>query len=190
MLQVRPITKKSGELLAFKELYLSAFPKSEQTPIWFLLHRAKRDSVKFYGYYDDDVFAGFSYTITQGELTCVQYLAVGAKNRSKGYGTLILSNIKEQYPDNRILLGIEAEDENAANNEQRRKRRTFYIKNEYFSTGIFSKMNGVIYEMLMYGGTCTTDECQALLKEYLGPIPYLIYKPKFFNKTKEGFLTV
>ena len=130
MLQAQPITKKSKDLSVIKDLYWSAFLESEQAPMWFLLRRAKRNSVDFFTYYDNDDFVGFSHTITHGSLTFILYIAVCEKSRSKEYGTQILRCIQERYPNNRIILNAEAENESAADNEQRKKRKGFYIKND------------------------------------------------------------
>jgi len=181
MLQVQPITKDSKNLFDFKKVYFSAFPRSEQTPIWFLLLKAKRDDIDFFAYYDDGVFAGFSYIITHGNLTFIQYIAVSANIRSKGYGTQIMSEIRKRYPGNRIILCIEAEDEKAVNNEQRKRRKSFYLKNGYSSANIMMKTNGIIFETLISDGTCSFKEFLMLYKEYLGFLLYIFYKPKMIR---------
>ena len=178
MLQTQTITKDAKALLDFKQVYFSSFPKSEQTPIWFLLQRAKRANISFCAYYDGDIFAGFSYIIVQDDLTYIQYLAVNANIRSKGYGSQILNHIKERYPNNRMILAIETEDETAANNEERIKRKKFYVKNGYASAGFSMKTNGNVFEALVYNGTCSFEEFQALFKKYMGFPLYLFYNPK------------
>ena len=178
MLQIREITKKSKDFNLVKDLYYSAFPVSEQAPMWLLLKQAKKDFVNFVAYYDKDEFVGFTYTTTHGNLTYLLYIAINADIRSKGYGSQILNCIKDFYPDNRIILNIETEDEKADNNEERKKRKNFYTKNGYSPAGFLVNMNDGIFEMLINNGVCTSDEFLVLFKKYIGFIPSLFYKPK------------
>jgi len=178
MLQRQPITKKTKDFQTVKELYLSAFPKSERAPMWFLLKRTNREGIEFYAYYDQEVFAGFSYTITQGDLTFLLYIAVNGNSRSKGYGAQMMNEIKNRYPNNRIVLNIEAEDEKAPNNEQRKKRKNFYVRNGYLSTEFSLKKGDDVFEVMCNNGTCTVAEFQWLFKNFLGPMLYPFHKPE------------
>ena len=178
MLQAKPITKTSDDFHIVNDLFLSAFPKAEQAPMSFLLQRAKKENIDFTAYYDNDIFAGFSYTVTQKDLTYVLYLAVSANSRSKGYGTQIMSHIKSLNPNNRIILNIEAQDETAENNEQRKRRKIFYERIGYTPAGFSLKMNGILYDVLINGGDCSADEFMALFKKYMGTIVFFLYRPK------------
>ena len=181
MLSAQPITKDFKDLGLFNDLYKSAFPKSERAPMAFLFQRAKKDMVKFTAYYDEATFVGFSYTITVGDLTYLLYLAIQTNIRSKGYGAQILSNIKEQHPDNRIVLNIEIEDEKADNNAERIRRKSFYLKNGYNLTKIHFEMNKNKFDVLVNNGTCTAEEFKLLFKTYMGTLPYAIYRPKIHD---------
>ena len=166
MLKIKPVTRNSEDFQMIKTLYTSSFPKIEQTPMWFLLQRAKKDYVEFNAYYDGEVFVGFVYLMLHENLTYIMYIAIDTKHRSKGYGSQIMNHIREVYPNNRIILSIEAEDENAENNAQRIKRKQFYIKNGYSYSGISSEMRGVICETLISNGDCTTKEFLAINKKF------------------------
>ena len=61
----------------------------------------------------------------------VCFFAVGVSYRSCGYGSEILSRLKELYPAYQIVLDIEAADESAPNLVQRIRRRDFYRRNGY-----------------------------------------------------------
>ncbi|MCL2619788.1 MAG: GNAT family N-acetyltransferase [Defluviitaleaceae bacterium] len=178
MLTAHPVTKKSKHFQQFVSLYKSAFPVAEQAPIWLILRRAKKDYIKFDAYYDKEIFAGFTYTVTHKNVTFVLYIAVEATHRSKGYGSQIINRIKEAYPNNRIILYIEAEDESAENNQQRKKRKQFYIKSGFSSAGINLKMMGVVYEMMTWNGQCTAEEFSAVNKKFFGSVLYAFLKPK------------
>jgi len=94
-----------------------------------LLKRSKREGIDFIAYYDEEKFIGLAYLITFENLTYLWYLAVVQDLRSQGYGAQVLSHIKENYPDNCIVLNLEAENPAASNNEQRKIRKAFYLRN-------------------------------------------------------------
>ena len=169
MLRIQPITKHLKNSHIIKGIYNSTFPKFQQIPVRFLLHKTKNEAVKFNAYYDEDLLVGFSYTITYDDLTYVLYLASNPDFHSKGYGSQILACIKEQYPNNRIILNLEGQDEKAKNSEQRKKRKNFYLKNGYAPAGMSLKfINGLTADVLIINGTCTVAEFRALFKRYLG----------------------
>ena len=178
MLHVQPVTKDFKDFQILQDLYESAFLKFEQTPMWFLLLRAKKDFVDFFAYYNKNEFVGFTYLIHDNNLTFVLYIAVNGNTRSKGYGTQILNHIKETFSNNRIMLYIEAEDERAKNNEQRKKRKSFYIKNDFISSGIFLEVRKTGFEVLIQGGDCTTQEIMTVYKKFCTPPIFIFVKPK------------
>ena len=178
MLQVQTVTKDLKDFQILNDLYKSAFPKLEQTPMWFLLLRARKDFIDFFAYYDKNEFVGFTYLIHNNNLTYVLYLAVSGNNRSKGYGSLILNHIKETFSKNRIMLFIEVEDERAKNNEQRKKRKSFYISNDYITSGIIFEIHKTGFEVLIQGGDCTVQEIMTVYKKFCTPPIFAFVKPK------------
>ncbi|MFD2656164.1 GNAT family N-acetyltransferase [Gracilibacillus thailandensis] len=182
-LRVESINKRSKEIDEVKDLLYGSFPKNEQIPLRFLLWRAKRDFVDFLAIYDNDVFVGFTYLITNKDLTFVLYLAINAKIRSKGYGKMVLSQIKEKYPDNRIILNIEAIDENSYNYKQRVKRKKFYLRNGYQSTNLKINDSGNLYEVMINRNVVSKDEYYDLLKKYSGILLFYFVKPEISIST-------
>jgi len=179
MLEARQVIKGSLDVSNVENLMNSAFPNEEQIPMVFLLSRAKKDFTDFLAYYDDDKFVGFTYLITDNDLTFIQYIAVDSTLQSKGYGSMILSHIKDMYPNNRVALNLEMLDENAENTEQRIKRRAFYAKNGYVDTGIITYIRGHILDTLVLGGTTTTEELHVHLKKFTGVIFGIFAKYRF-----------
>ena len=175
-MQTKPITKASEDFKTIRSLYKSSFPESERSPMWFLLRRAKRDFVDFLAYYDEDKLVGFTYLIHNKKLTYVLYLAVCENSRSKGYGSQILSHIRETFPNNRIMLFIESEDEKTPNNNQRKKRKEFYIKNGYVAANFMMEARGNIFEVLTQGGKSTADELMELTKKFVGSFIFIFVK--------------
>ena len=181
-MQKEPLTPKSKDYKAVESLYKAAFPAEEQAPLLFLFQRAKKDFIEFSAYYDGEALIGIVYQVAWGNIIYIVYLAVDATIRSKGCGSKILDEIKESYPDKRILLNIEVADETADNNPQRIKRKQFYARNGFADTGVKIKMFGVTYDMLSYNGPCSAKEFLTLHKKFLGPIIYAFMKPKLLSQ--------
>lgn len=175
------IAEQSGELKAVKDLYHRAFPKNEQIPFWFLLWRARRNNVDFLALYDNEDFIGFVYLIHNEDLTYVLYLAIYESFRSKGYGSKILELLKCRFPSNRIVLCIEAPNVTSNNQHQRKKRKAFYLRNEFFQANL-SLLNGSeTYEILTSNGEITTQEFLNLVKSFTGRFLYIFFKPKLVD---------
>lgn len=83
--------------------------------------------------------------------TFVLYLATNEQIRSQGYGSMILDEVKQMTGGKECVLHIEALDENAENYEQRIRRKHFYEKNGFHSTGYMYKESDVEYEVLSTG---------------------------------------
>lgn len=176
-LSVKEITRKSHEIEKIKELFYNSFPKQEQLPFWFLLYRAKSNSVNFLALFDKEVFVGFTYLVTNNDLTFVLYLAINNQIRSKGYGRMALEAIQLQYPANRIILNIEAIEKDTDNYEQRVKRKSFYTKNGYKNLPMLMIEGKDKYEVLISYGSSTIKEYKQLYKSLTGLILYWFFAP-------------
>ncbi|MGM0147832.1 hypothetical protein IGJ77_001604 [Enterococcus sp. AZ147] len=135
-----------------------------------LLKRSKREGIDFIAYYDEEKFIGLAYLITFENLTYLWYLAVVQDLRSQGYGAQVLSHIKENYPDNCIVLNLEAENPAASNNEQRKIRKAFYLRNGYRPDHHIVKMGGEKLEILFTNGVFEIENYQKIFKRFWGPI--------------------
>ena len=128
-------------------LYLSAFPEDERPPLkWFYIRESEHEENNIYGYYENDVFIGFTYLTTYKDICYIFFLAVTKHLRNKGYGSKILSLIKEQYRDSRILLCYEEVDKKYQDYERRSKRKQFYQRNGFKDNGLKTDEYGVIFE--------------------------------------------
>lgn len=175
------ITKQMADFHLVEGLYLSAFPPEEREPLSLLLSRAKRGRARFEAHYDNGEFVGLSSVATVGGLAYVQYLAVVADKQSKGYGGRILAHIKETHPQLRIFLNMEILDGQAANAEQREKRRAFYIRNGYSPIGLSMTIAGNTLEPMATNGTCTADELRKFFKSYFGFILYIFLRVRVWE---------
>ena len=115
-----------------KHLYVTAFPKEERAPIFVLYHKTKDKRNHFYAVEDNDECVGLVYTIQDVGMVYVFFLAIVEEKRGQGYGTKVLSTLKEMYPDSVITLMIEdTADIDADNYTQRIQRLGFYKNNGF-----------------------------------------------------------
>ena len=166
MLTEREITENFEDYEKFHRLYIGAFPKEERIPIRVLTEHTRESELV--ACYDGEVFCGFYYTLTFGDITHILFLAISEELRCRGYGSSILERVSERYPKNRIILDIEAEDASAPNNEQRIKRKAFYVKNGYAESGIEYVWKKVPYQILIRNGSITEDEFDAFWDNFDG----------------------
>ncbi|GAA0741354.1 GNAT family N-acetyltransferase [Clostridium oceanicum] len=181
-LKLKPVKFKSKEYYKTKELYKNAFPHKERISLRLLSLRALSKNIEYLAMYDEDRFVGFCYLIMYNNLTFIMYLAIDSSLRGKGYGGRALDSIRVFTSKNRVALNIEAEDENAENNDQRIRRKSFYIKNGYRLANMDTIEMGEAYEMLSYGGEkVAKSEYVTLLKNFATPIlsPFIKYAVKF-----------
>ena len=177
-LRLKRISRNSKDINELKRLYSESFPVDEQLPFWILLWKSKKEFVDFFAFYDNHQLVGFTFLIYNTDLTFVLYLAIDDKYRSKGYGSMALSKIKEYYPDNRIVLNIELVDDSTENYEQRLRRKKFYLKNGFKESALkMTEANDNSYEVLINGSDITKEEYYGLYKKFIGRVLYRFAKP-------------
>ena len=91
------VEASDADLAKIRKLYLEAFPAVERVPFWLLKRRAKTPLAEFCSLYDDDAWRGFIYTVKDERLVYIFFLAIDASERSKGYGSGLMTLIKERY---------------------------------------------------------------------------------------------
>ena len=179
MLKLIDLKQNKNFIKNAKELYNSAFPSNERMPFNLLMLKAKGSNVTFWAVVDDGVFKGLTYTVWYNDIVFIFYLAVAKSERGNGIGTQILSLIKQEFPNCRLVLNIEALDENSDNNDERIRRREFYVKNGFFSAGYNVREYSVTYENMCFSPdnkTVTKPEYFSLIEAYCGKLIYSLYK--------------
>ena len=156
-----------------KKLYFNAFPKNERCPYSILISRIKKHKGEYLGIYDNDIFIGLIYNIIYQDIVYIYYFAIEEKYRGLGYGSEVLSLIKEKYKDKRIVLMAETLDSNALNYKERIKRNKFYLNNGFIFQGYTVREVDVIYDMLgKTNKTVEKNEYKGLVKYYFGKFLY------------------
>lgn len=137
----------------------------------------KLGNMKLYALYDSNLLIGLMAIKTFKNMVFLFYLAIDSNCRSKGYGKQALEELKKLYENYQLTVDIELIDETAKNNEQRIKRKNFYIRNGYKETRKGASYFGVNYEIL-----CNEDNINfELYKELMKDIKIPDFNPIFFD---------
>jgi GNAT superfamily N-acetyltransferase len=143
--------KEVPDRAAVKKLYRSAFPKEEQMPWWLLRLFSLREDMGITAYYDGETFCGLTVTVGVEEYLFVLFFAVAEECRGQGYGSGILSLLKQENSQRPIVLNVEPVDEQAENAAQRVQRMHFYERNGFFDTGYDIDEVGGTFRVLSNG---------------------------------------
>lgn len=170
-LELRQLTEEQWPEII--EIYKDSFPKREQKPLFVLKHSVKTGKIKIFAALEEEKILGFAATIPYKNMVMVDYLAVSKNVRSKGTGSFILNGICEHFSGRKIVLLIERVGTNSENEEQIVSRRKFYLKNGFYSSGIFMVDKGGEMEVMNFQGKVTPEDFIELQKYTLG---WLFYK--------------
>ena len=146
------ITKVKLRSRNIKRIYFDAFPKNERMPFFMMILMSKLWNTQFLSFYDGNIPCGFIYFAVNRKMVFIMFLAVDESLRAKGYGSAILKEIKNRYPDKKIMVSIEPCDDSAPDIEVRKRRKAFYRKNGYGETGYMIKLSGVVQEIMITNG--------------------------------------
>lgn len=172
------ITNNFVDLDKVAALAMEAFPPEEYLSPSKLIEMSKEDGFDFLALYDDDTFVGFIAVRTYKRLSYLFFLAINSSLRSGGYGSKAIKTLLELYPDKQQIVDMEMIDETAKNNNQRVKRRSFYLRNGYLPTGHFLSYLGVDYEIL-----CMKNDFDFhTFKEMMSMLKVEGFVPRYFTK--------
>ena len=94
------------------------------------------------------------------------YLAVSEEYRNCGYGSNILKWLKEFKSSQRIIADLERIMPDADNNDQRKRRNFFYIRNGFSPSGVCYTWREENYELYVHGGAFFEHEYKAFWKHF------------------------
>lgn len=160
-----------------KKLYFSAFPENERVPYSILISRMKKNKGEYYNIYEEEKYIGLIYNIVYKDIVYIYYFAIVEELRHCGYGSKILSLIKEKYKDKKICLMAETLDDKASNYLERVNRNKFYSKNGFMYLGYTIREIDVVYDMLGTNKKVEKEEFKNLIHNYFGEFSYnKVYK--------------
>ena len=154
-------------------LYVSAFPEEERPPVKMFFDTVLLDNDDLLGFYESNQFIGFVNTITYKDICYLFFFAIEENKRNQGYGTKILSIIKELYKNKVLTLCYEEIDDKYPDIELRKRRQNFYYRNGFKNNEMKTCEYGVNYE------TCYIGAHKVTFEDYLG-----LYKSVFGDRVK------
>ncbi len=135
-----------------KASFLSAFPKNERPPAHYFFSSALKDTNNIYAFYENNLFIGFVQLTTYKDICYVFFLAVNKEIRNQGWGSKILSWVKDFHKDRVILLCYEEVSEKYSDNDLRKRRQDFYLnKNGFKDNHLKTNEFGIIFQTCIYG---------------------------------------
>jgi len=180
-INLRPLTKYDDNYFNVIDLYKKAFTTAQYIPTWILRFKLRKGKEGFNVLYDDNSWIGLIYITEYKDIVLVHFLAISESHRSGGYGSKVMDSIKVMYSGKRIVLNIEKLDKREKNYAQRVKRKSFYDKNGFSSSGYIVKEPGEELEMLIFGGSISKEEIEAMYKNLFGSIVGFLLRPKIIE---------
>lgn len=173
-LDIQPLRLSLKEYRQVKQLYMRAFPKYEREPWLWLRLKSKYQRADFMVFYNHNQFVGFTYVIHSHGMHYILYLAVNDQVRSRGYGTRIINEIRQRYPQDSLVLDIEQPNPQAANNQQRLRRMRFYKRNGFFPTPKLFKEEQVTFQVLATNKQINQRKVDKVFEWFSWPLGWLI----------------
>lgn len=151
MFVTKRISPHSKDIPKIKKLYIDAFPENERFNFDMML-KNENGHYETFGFYLDDTFCGFAILLNSGDISHILYFATEPKLRGKGLGAKALGALRRIKDGMRIIVDIECELPGCGENEIRRRRKSFYLRNGYSETEIRYRWQDESYEILVSGG--------------------------------------
>ena len=145
---------------AYEALYESSFPASERKPLDYMLTGARSAAYEVLAVSThDSPVAGMVITVTHGDLTMLDYLAISPDLRGQGLGHAVLPMIRDRVKERvggHFFLEIETPPplciprDPCTNAEQRVRRKAFYASAGMMETGVRAFIYGNDMELLAF----------------------------------------
>jgi len=133
-----------------KELYEGSFPPEEKVDFYGFFSGVF-SNFKLFVLYDEAKLVGMAHFCNTKNFIHLNYLAVDKKCQSKGYGTKIISFLKEKFNNKTIVVDVEKEGIKEKNNDVRKRRKVFYHKNGFLDGKYEFDWEGVHMTYMHFG---------------------------------------
>jgi len=95
----------------------------------------------------------------------VWFFATYNTTTTKEYDSAMFTELKKLYPNYRIAVSIESENENSDNTKQSVKEKQFYENNGFRETGYFVKRKTDSFELMLIGKSFHIEELYEINKK-------------------------
>lgn len=160
-------TASTEDIERIKEVYVEAFPRSERKPFSIIEKNAEKGKMEILSIYDKE-FCGLVITANYSDIVLVDYFAVSESSRGNGVGSTVIPLIRNRYKDKKLFLEIELANPNASFDEQKSRRKRFYLKNGLKCADINVSLFGVPMEILTFGNDISVNDCKRLYRSLYG----------------------
>ena len=93
-----------------ENLYYASFPEEERLPFKRMsLLAALKPAVELLAYYEDDLFCGFSFSVTTERYLYINFFAVDSALRGQGIGKKMLELLRQRHPQT-VVCDVKAPD--------------------------------------------------------------------------------
>lgn len=157
MFKTKRIGPHSGESRKIRNLYIESFPENERFSFSMML-KNENGHYETFAFYIDDSFCGFAILLNSGDISHILYLATKPELRGKGLGAKALASIARIKKGMRIIVDIERELPGLCDNDIRRRRKNFYLRNGYRETEVRYRWQDESYEILVLGGELSKED--------------------------------
>ena len=157
MFLTRRIKPGSKDLGKIEKLYIESFPENERFSFGMMIKNEKGHYETF-GFYKDGAFCGFAILLNSLDISHIIYFATLPEMRGKGLGAKALAAMGRIKKGRRIIVDIEKEILGLEDNEIRRRRKNFYLRNGYSETEVSYRWQDESYEILVSGGKLSRED--------------------------------
>lgn len=149
---------------SFERINKEAFPSWERMRFDDIFKFSFVTNTDVLGIYDNGNPIGFTVLLKNEECGYVYYFAIDSHLRCHGYGGAAMKKLMEQYPGLQLVLDFEMLDETVENNEQRIRRKNFYLRNGFHETGYYTLLSGERFELVCNKGNLQIEAMKDLLR--------------------------
>lgn len=172
-LQIIKLSPDCKDMACFEQINNEAFPSYERISMEDMFGLTSYTDTDVLGIYDGNVPVGFTLIVKNEACGYVYFLAIDRRFRSHGYGSAAIKKLLNMYSDLQLVLDFEEIDESSENNEQRIRRKAFYLRNGFYETGRYTMIYQDRFEVV--------SSCIPLRAEALTELIHLLHthNPKF-----------
>lgn len=152
------------------DLYQQAFPEEQRKPFSVIERKAAMGSMEMLVIKEENQRVGLAITAMEDSLVILDYFAISEKWRGQGDGSEALMLLQALYEDRQFFLELEEPDENAENQGQILRRRSFFLKNGMHETGIRIRVSGIAKAIWATQEGLTYEQCAKVYRSLYGPM--------------------
>lgn len=164
------LEKLNAEDQAFEDLrplYMKSFPDYERKPFEMIeegLENGKMEAFRLRSAEKENTKSiGLAFTILGDRVMVLDYLAVDPDQQSSGYGARILESLERQYEK---PIVVEIESTFASEEEDRKRRKNFYLRNGFFDDKTRILLFGTEMELMSTDRPVSFDEYFETMSDY------------------------